>query len=149
MEEGEKLKKQVIHNLLTVARIHRKNVENAFADKALCGSQHRLLMDIARMLGPDRQVVLSQIEIAKKMEITPATVASALKKLEKGGYIQRVVDQEDNRYNRVEITQKGEKVIEESIQIFNEMDKQMLGGLTEEELGVLNGYLLRIKQAGK
>ena len=60
-----------------------------------------------------------------------------------------MINQEDNRYNRVEITQKGEQVIEESIQIFNELDQQMLGGLTEEELNVLNGYLLRIKQTGK
>ena len=75
--------------------------------------------------------------------------AAALKKLEKGGYIRRMINQEDNRYNRVEITQKGEQVIEESIQIFNELDQQMLGGLTEEELNVLNGYLLRIKQTGK
>ncbi len=149
MEEGEKLKKQVVHNLLTVARMHRKNVENAFADKVPCGSQHRLLMDIAKMLGPKRQVILSQTEIAKRMEVTPATVASALKKLEKGGYIRRMINQEDNRYNRVEITQKGEQVIEESIQIFNELDQQMLGGLTEEELNVLNRYLLRIKQTGK
>ncbi|MDE7299679.1 MAG: MarR family transcriptional regulator [Lachnospiraceae bacterium] len=102
MEEMEEmdsssLKKQVVHNLLSVVRLHRKRVEQSFADGELYGSQHRLLMDIARLLGPDRQAVLSQTELAKRIEVTTATVAAALKKLEKGGYIRKIMDADDNR----------------------------------------------------
>ena len=42
----------------------------------------------------------SQKELAEYLNVTAATVAVSVKKLEKGGYITRIVDQEDNRYQQ-------------------------------------------------
>ncbi|MDE7299395.1 MAG: MarR family winged helix-turn-helix transcriptional regulator, partial [Lachnospiraceae bacterium] len=52
---------------------------------------------------------------------------------------------DDNRCNHVEITPKGERVVMESRQTFDELDEELLGGLSREELGQLNEYLRRIK----
>ena len=60
----------------------------------------------------------SQNDIARQMDISAATVAVALKKLESGGYISKEVDEEDNRLNKITITEKGNKVVEQSKQIF-------------------------------
>ena len=47
--------------------------------------------------------------------VSGATMAVSLKKLEKGGYINRLVDQHDNRCNQICITEKGREVVEESV----------------------------------
>lgn len=138
-QQTDSLESQVIHNLLTVSRLHRKEMDNAFSKTELYGSQHRLLMQLAKCGS------ISQTEIAKSMEVTPATVAVALKKLEKGGYIRKVMDETDNRYNKIAVTEKGEQIILESIRIFHQTDEEFLKDFTKEELEQLNQFLLRMK----
>lgn len=103
-------------------------------------SQHQLLMCIA-----DNPRV-SQKELAKVQHVSTATVAVSLKKLENGGYISRAVDQEDNRYNQICITEKGQAVVDKSICCFQEVERRMFDGFSSEELSCLLGYLSRIRQ---
>jgi MarR family. len=98
-------------------------------------SQHRLLMVISH--NPDA----SQNDIAKSMDISAAAVAVSLKKLEKRGYIKREMVKEDNRLNKIIITEKGNKVVEQSKQIFDYADQKVFEGLTEEEKHTLSGLL--------
>lgn len=50
---------------------------------------------------------ISQKELSAMIKIDKTTTAKALKKLEAEGYIYRQQDQEDKRYNRLYLTQKG------------------------------------------
>lgn len=76
--------------------------------------------------------------------VSTATVAVSLKKLENGGYIQRVVDQSDNRYNQICITEKGKAIVDGSILFFQKLEAQMYEGFGAEELETLQGFLDRI-----
>ena len=71
--------------------------------------QHQLLMCVYKY--PDA----SQKELARIQNVSTAAVAVTLKKLEKGGYVGRIVDRDDNRYNKIRITEKGRKEVERSI----------------------------------
>ena len=73
-----------------------------------------------------------------------ATIAVSLKKLEKGGYIRRLVDQEDNRCNQICITDKGRKVVEDSVKIFRRIECRMFEGFSENDMKVLGELLDRI-----
>ena len=86
----------------------------------------------------------SQKELAEYLNVTAATVAVSVKKLEKGGYITRIVDQEDNRYNKLCLTEEGRDVVEHSRQFFKNVENQMFLGFTEEEFQIMEGYLERV-----
>lgn len=87
---------------------------------------------------------VSQKELAEKSKVSAATVAVSLKKLEKGGYIRRVVDERDNRYNQLCLTEKGQRIVEKSKQIFLDVDKSMFDGFSPEELEKMEEFLDRM-----
>ena len=68
----------------------------------------------------------------------------ATKRLEKGGYINKVVDGNDNRFNKVMITEKGASVVKQSEQIVKSLTEEMYDGFSEEELMQLGDFLDRI-----
>jgi len=78
------------------------------------------------------------------MEISAATVAVSLKKLEKGGYIERHSSRSDNRSNVIALTRKGEDVVEQSGLLFEEVDEKMFAGISLEEQEKLHGFLEHI-----
>lgn len=88
----------------------------------------------------------SQTEIAEKLDISPAAVAVSLKKLEKSGYISRQCDENDNRVNSIEITEKGKMTILVSEKYFSEMEEALLQGFSGEELLQFEDYMGRMMQ---
>ena len=125
---------------LKVNRMHRNQVERQVAALGIHHSQHRMLMYIS---GHDK--LLSQRELADGLGISPAAVTSTLKCLEKEGYIERVMTEEDNRRNRVTITDKGRQKAEESCCIFDSVDRTTFDGFSEEELNTLCALLARMR----
>ena len=101
-------------------------------------SQHLLLMQLHWF------DFKSQKEIATKLNISPAAVTMALKKLETEEYVTKVINPEDTRFNFVTLTEKGKKVVSFSIELFEALDNMIFEGVSEEELNVLIGYMERI-----
>lgn len=113
-------------------------MQSNLEDTGLYHAQHRLLMKIFR------NKYASQKELAKSMEVSTATIAVSLKKLEKGGYIQKIMDKSDNRFNQIVITEKGNQVVEQSKQIFDDSEKKILQGFTDEEKSTLYAMIQRL-----
>ena len=109
-------------------RTHRKLFERMVASLGIHRSQHFLLMSI------DRNGVGSQKQLAERMEISTAAVAVALKKLEAGGYLERMAAEEDSRNNEIRITEKGRRVISESRAYVRKLDTAMFRDIDEESL---------------
>jgi len=84
------------------------------------------------------------VELAKRLEVSPAAIAVSLKSLEKEGFITRSVKKEDNRVNFVELTEKARKIIDDSREYFNQLDQKMYNGFSDEEKEMLYHYLERI-----
>jgi len=119
--------KEVIRQLIIFAMKHRRIMQKFLDETGVYQAQHRLLMEIFR--NPDA----SQNDIARSMDVSAATIAVSLKKLEKGGYIKRETVEEDNRFNKITITEKGNKVVEQSKQIFDLVHQKVFEGFSEEE----------------
>ena len=130
------------HRLVNLLIMTDKNLKHTIEKRVegtgVYRSQHRLLMMLGR--NPD----ISQTMLAEKLEVSPAAVAVSLKKLEKSGYIARQCSEDDNRINRVVITEKGQDVIEQSINYFKEMECAFFEGFSEEEKNQLEKMLERI-----
>ena len=130
----------IMGKLMSIMRDHKSVVDWFVNETNLHKSQHRLLMNLAR-LGNN----VSQRDLAETLNITPAAVAVTLKKLEKNGLVDRKMAEIDNRYNEVVLTEKGKKIVKESYKVFKYADEKMFDGFSTEELDAFEGYLNRIK----
>lgn len=125
--------------IANIAHKHRNVMEKCFNSTGVFQGQHRMLMCIS-----DNNFY-SQKEIAAHMKISTATVAVSLKKLEKGGYIEKIVDENDNRLNRIVLTDKANAIVNNSKKMFDDVEKKMFAGFSEQEMDQLKEYLDRIE----
>ena len=144
-EEGtmESKQHQIVNLFRRSDQVIRRSVECKVKDTGLHRSQHRILMILGRH--PD----CSQTVLAEKLEVSPAAVAVALKKLEKAGYIARACDDKDNRMNHVVVTPKGLEAIRISCIHFQEVENALLKGFSDEELDAAERFLRRFIQNGE
>lgn len=139
-EGWESPHRELIETYMCVGRLHRMVLERQLNRTGVYRSQHQLLMFVAE--NPN----VSQKELARFSHVSPATVAVSLKKLEHGGYIQRVVDEHDNRYNKICITEKGRAVVENSVRWFQKVERSIFDGFSPEEMTAMLGYLNRMQE---
>lgn len=122
-----------------VHRMHCRAVEKRVEETGVFRSQHMTLMFLSNHEG------CSQKDIAEAYRISNAAVAVNLKKLEKMGLVERIIDEHDNRCNRISITPKGREVVEQSKRIFAELDEELFSTLTEEEIRAFDYCLEKLR----
>lgn len=132
--------KSTMRKMLCISRLHRKLCERNISKMGIHNSQHHLLMYISK-----RGEISSQKEIAERFEITPAAVARSLKSLENEGFIQRENLEDDGRFNRIRITDRGKETIEASYKIFEEIDNSIFENFNENEITEFNLLLDKIQ----
>lgn len=124
-------------------RILKRTIDKKVEKTGVFRSQHQLLMILGKH--PD----CSQRGLAERMEISSAAVAVSLKKLEKAGCISRQMNKNDNRVNRVIITEKGKKIIDVSVESFQEVQDSFFQDFSEEEIDQFAQFLERLIQNGE
>lgn len=120
--------------------LFHRYLERVVSHTGVFPTQHRLLMEL------DRNHACSQMELAGKFGVSAAAIAVSLKKLEKGGYIERQTDRLDSRVNHVRITEKGKAVVSRSLLLFAETDEMFFEGFSDGELEQFAGFLRRAKE---
>lgn len=124
--------------MIFVNQMHRKKLERLLDGTGLHRAQHRMLMTLSK------GEFSSQAKLAAELEVSTATVAVSLKKLERDGYIQKTTQEEDSRANFVQLTEKGQNIVQKSREIFEHVDQQMIQGFSEDDLIRLRKYLKRM-----
>ena len=66
-------------------------------------------------------------------------------RLEKSGFIRRERDEKDKRVWRIYLTEKSQKNYQTIVQIFDDLQDEILKDFTQEEKENLSDYLIRIK----
>ena len=87
---------------------------------------------------------MSQRELAKKMKLTPPTITSGIKKMEKQGLIERRPDEQDQRIMRLYLTEKAENCLEQVWGVINKMEEMLVSGFSIEEKILLRRFLLQM-----
>ena len=128
----------ITHRLINTNKLHFRVLEKNLEGLGIHRASHRVLMTLAC------HQFASQAELAKRLEVTPASIAVTLKNLEKTGYITKTAKKEDNRINVVELTKKGRKLVDESQDFFDSLDREMYQGFSEKERRELCRFLDRI-----
>lgn len=76
---------------------------------------------------------ISQDQMSKYLKIDKASIAKAVRPLEKEGYIRREVDENDKRAYKVYLTQKAFDIREELFEVINEWENALLSDLSDSD----------------
>lgn len=125
--------------LIKINRRHKKLIDRSISTEiGLHRTQHIILMKLS-----DQGTLPSQKDLAEHIGVSAAAISGALKKLEDDGYIERKIG-EDNRFNKIEITERGIECVSKTKKIFAEIDKSMFDGFDKSELELLIQLLERM-----
>lgn len=86
----------------------------------------------------------TQVEIARALYISPASVALSTKRLQKAGLIQKKVDADSLRKNRIFMTPIGHDIMLDCRDAVRQTDNNMFEGFNSEELNQLSVFLDRM-----
>lgn len=128
-----------MNKIIFVAKTHHSVIESRMKDIDMHRSMHMMLFLISTCEAPP-----SQKDIAKKLKISAAAVASTLERLEADGYVEKVPLDTDRRSNSVKITPAGKAALEATCEIFSETDRETFAGFDGGEIKELCEYLDRI-----
>lgn len=86
----------------------------------------------------------AQQELAQRLHVSPATIATSLKSLERMGYITKQSDPRDGRKKRIAITEKGRDARRRCVAVFDRVDAQVYAGFSPQELELLQQFYRRM-----
>lgn len=128
----------IVQKMCRVSLLHRYRISSALRNHGIYRGQPEILEYLIS------HGDCSQVEIANEMGVSPASVATSVKRLCKAGHIERSVDETDRRINRLRITEKGIRVLEAGKAECEKVDIGMFGGFSEEEKETFAAMLARI-----
>lgn len=87
---------------------------------------------------------MSQKELAKRLNVTPPSITSIIKKMEQEGYIIRKADEQDQRVMRLTLAKKGKDCVAYVIKTAEKLEEIVFEGMTAEEKMLFRRLLLQI-----
>ncbi len=106
-----------ITTITRVQQILAGRVEEALAPYGLTFARFEIL----RLLGFTRTGMLPMGKISDRLQVHPASVTSAVKRLEREGLIRRVTDEHDNRVVLAVLQPKGRLLLEPATEAVNDV----------------------------
>ena len=119
-------------------RMYYSRIQSQLAEVGLSRGQPPILMLLYKNDG------MSQKEMARALNLSPATMTVTLKRMEKAGLVLREMDEHDQRILRVHLSEKGREMCETGESRIGVVTAELLEGFTLEEQQQLNEYLGRI-----
>ena len=88
----------------------------------------------------------TQAEIAEHLCVTPASISTSTKRLQKSGLLTKTTDPENLRCNRLSITEEGIIRCENNRAMINRIHDRMFHGIDAEELAAFESTLNKVLQ---
>lgn len=129
---------QTVHKMCRVTLLHRYHISNALRHIEIYRGQPEILEYLVN------HGDCPQVEIAKNFGISPASIATSIKRMSKSGLIERTVDEENRRANKIRITEKGKLVLEKGREECDRVDEKMFEGFSDEEIVQFSSMLSRL-----
>ena len=89
---------------------------------------------------------ITHSELARRIHVSPATVTNMVKRMEKGGLLERRPDEVDQRVSHVYLTEAGRAIRERVDQRWRELESRVFGSFTEDEQEMLASLLTRVRE---
>ena len=89
---------------------------------------------ILEFLFKNEENEVNQKDIEQHICVSKATISGALFSMEKNGFIKRVTSQKDQRSKQIIITDSSREAYNSLSIVFEEVNKELLEGVTEDEI---------------
>ena len=127
-------------NFKKLTQLHRSRLYRVAMSRGLYIGQPALLLTLKQ------QGICSQTDLAEALNVTTPSIAVSVKRLEKNGLITKTINEKDNRYNQIELTEDGKKSAKVCEDIFDTINDRMFDGFSKEDLAQINAFLERMRQ---
>lgn len=87
---------------------------------------------------------LDQTELARRLEVTPATMTNLLNRMEAAGMVTRSRGQRDSRISNVYLSEAGRAKLKAITQTVSQMEEMTFNGFSAAEKAQLREYLERM-----
>lgn len=118
----------IIDAYRSILKVEEKMLRSA-SQIDLTISEMHMLESVGK--GKDRRSTIS--EIAEDLDITPPSVTVAINKLMKKGYVEKIRGEQDGRIVYVALTRKGRKIDSIHRYFHENMVRNVISGMSEEE----------------
>ncbi|MFF2888698.1 MarR family winged helix-turn-helix transcriptional regulator [Paenibacillus sp. NPDC057967] len=122
-----------------IVRKHHHHVHMELNEHEVYPGQPPLMLALAREGGQ------SQNELARKLEIKPATLTVMLNRMEKNSLVRREADPYDLRVSRIYLTEKGFETVSLVRETLDRLEHQALQQFTAEEEVLFRSFLMRVR----
>ena len=86
----------------------------------------------------------TQADLAENLKVTPASIATSTKRLQKAEMITKRIDEDNLRCKHLSVTDKGKAEIVQSRRLFDDYDSRLFSDFPDEELSVFNQCLIKL-----
>ena len=121
-----------------VIRMYYGRMQTQLAEVGLFRGQPPIMALLHRHDG------MSQKEMARALNLSPATMTVTLKRMEKAGLIVREMDEHDQRILRVHLSEQGRAMCEKGEQQVSHVNAELLDGFSPEEQAQFCEYMRRV-----
>lgn len=129
---------EIIQRMNKLNILHRINIHKQAVKNGLYLGQLPILEYV------ERHEKCTQREVADYMKVSPPSIATSVKRMQKVGLLDKVADKSDLRYNRLTVTEKGREISQKCRKDFDKVDEQLFSGFNEKECEQLRGYFERM-----
>ncbi|HTB70379.1 MAG TPA: MarR family transcriptional regulator [Solirubrobacteraceae bacterium] len=100
--------------------------------------------DFGVMTMVDAHPGMSQQQLHEKTGIDPSSMVAVIDELEARGLAERRANPEDRRARTIFLTDEGERALERIRKLATQLQRELFGGLTPEELSTLHALLRKL-----
>jgi MarR family transcriptional regulator for hemolysin len=124
-----------------VSRLRRTVVDKALSPSGVTRSQWWVLVNLSRQDGEG----MMQTELARLLDIGKVALGGLIDRLEANGYVVRRADPVDRRAKRIELTESGAALMADIQAQASLLNREMLSGISAEEIAITEDILHRMK----
>ncbi|MGN1344149.1 MAG: MarR family winged helix-turn-helix transcriptional regulator [Traorella sp.] len=122
-------------------RTHRSFIQQIMESEGLFYGQLPIL-EVVKNYG-----ACTQKQIALILRVTPPSVTTSVKRLERKGYLKKSIDEKDQRNTLISITEEGKKKTASCREKFDCLDGKVFSVLSDEECETLANLLLKLNES--
>lgn len=125
--------------LAGATRAHRFEMQRQMAKLGLHLGQELLIADLHQHPGT------TQAELVGRIGMEQPTIAKAVTRMERSGFVERLADPGDRRVTRLRLTEQGEAVVQAVVAAWADVESRAVAGLTPADADQLTRLLNTVR----
>jgi DNA-binding MarR family transcriptional regulator len=125
--------------LAEATRAHRAQMQHRIGALGLHLGQELLIVDLHQHPGT------TQAELVQRIGMEQPTIAKAITRMQRTGFVERTTDPADRRVTRLRLTEQGEAVVEAIVTAWADVESRAATGLTPADIHQLTRLLNTIR----